>query len=118
METNRDIRTIDAEGKAPGRIATEVAGILIGKHKPTFESHLDVGDYVQVVNVAKMKINAKKLDQKEYHKHSGYAHGLKTETMGSVLAKNSGEVLRRAVSNMLPKNTHRAPRMKRLSVSN
>jgi len=118
MEIHRDIHTIDAEGKAPGRIATEVVGFLLGKHKPAFQSHLDIGDHVQVVNAAMMKIGANKFEQKKYYHHTGYAHGLKTETLGSVFAKNPGEVLKRAVSRMLPKNKHRVERMKRLNVSN
>ena len=118
MDMQRDIHTIDAEGKAPGRLATEVVGILMGKHKPSFQTHIDGGDHVQIVNASKMKIGVKKFDQKEYYHHSGYAKGLKTETMGSVWSKNPGEVLRRAVSRMLPKNKQRVERMKRLTVSN
>ncbi len=118
METNRDIHTIDAEGKPPGRIATEVVMFLLGKHKVAFQSHLDIGDHVQVVNASKVKIGAKKFDQKFYYRHSGYAKGLKMEALSSVFAKNPGEVIRRAVSRMLPKNKHRTERMKRLNVSN
>lgn len=118
MQIHRDIRTIDAEGKPPGRLATEIAGVLIGKHKPVFQPHQDVGDHVQIVNASKMKIGAKKFDQKTYYRHSGYAKGLKTENLASVWAKNPGEVLRRAVSRMLPKNKHRTERLKRLTISN
>lgn len=114
----RDIHTIDAQGKAPGRLATEVVKFLMGKHKASFESHIDGGDHVQIVNASKMKVTAKKFDQKLYYRHSGYAQGLKTENMGSVWAKNPGEVLKRAVSRMLPKNKQRTERMKRLTVSN
>ena len=114
----RDIHTIDAEGKAPGRLATEVAQLLIGKHKPSFMPNVDGGDHVQVVNAGKMKMTEKKLDEKVYYSHSGYAGGLKEVPMKRVWAKDPSEILRRSISRMLPKNKHRNERMKRLTVSN
>ncbi len=116
MEIARDIHTIDAEGKAPGRLATEVATLLIGKHKPSFQPNIDAGDHVQVINAAKMKITGKKLEQKKYYRHSGYAGGLKTTAMKDVWESDPAEVLRKAVSRMLPKNKQRTERMKRLVV--
>lgn len=115
---SREIHTIDAEGKAPGRIATEVAGLLIGKHKASFAPHIDDGDHVQVINAAKMNVTGKKLEQKTYYHHTGYAKGLREKKMKTLWAEDPGEVLRRAVSRMLPKNKHRNERMKRLVVTN
>ena len=118
LEITRDIHTLDAEGKAPGRLATEVATLLIGKHKTDFAPNLDIGDHVQIVNAAKMNITGKKLDQKNYYHHTGYAKGLRTKPMKRVWEENPGEVLFRAVSRMLPKNKHRTERLKRLMISN
>ncbi len=116
MEIARDIHTIDAEGKAPGRLATEVATLLIGKHKPSFQPNIDGGDHVQVINAAKMKITGKKLEQKKYYRHSGYSGGLTTTAMKDLWENDPAEVLRKAVSRMLPKNKQRTERMKRLVV--
>jgi len=118
MEVTRDIHTIDAEGKAPGRIATEVATLLIGKHKPSFQPNIDGGDHVQIINASKMKFTGKKLDQKKYYRHSGYAGGLTETDMKDVWEQNPAEILERAISRMLPKNKQRTERMKRLVVKN
>ncbi len=117
-EIKHDIHTLDAQGKAPGRIATEIARLLIGKHKPSYMPNLDMGDHVQVTNASKMVITGKKMDHKMYYQHSGYAGGLKETPMKKVWEKDPAEVLRRAVSRMLPKNKLRNERMKRLNVSN
>lgn len=112
------IHTIDATGKAPGRLAAEVTHILIGKHKTSFTPHIDDGDHVQVINAGKMVITGKKLDQESYYRHTTYAAGLRETKLSTVWAKDPGDVLRRAVSRMLPKNKQRTQRMKRLVVSN
>ena len=117
-EIERDIHTIDAKDKAPGRLATEIAKLLIGKHKPTFESHIDAGDHVQITNASKMRLTGKKIDQKMYYRHTTYASGLKITSLKSLWSKDPADVLRRAVSRMLPKNKHRNERMKRLVVKN
>lgn len=114
----REIQTIDAQGKSPGRLASEIARFLIGKHKPTYTPHIDDGDHVQVINASKMTVTAKKLDQKVYTHHTEYAHGLRQESMAKVWSIDPSEVLRRAVSRMLPKNKHRNERLKRLLVTN
>lgn len=114
----REIHTIDAEGKAPGRLATEIVRLLIGKHKPTYTPHIDDGDHVQVINTGKMMITGKKLDQKVYTHHTTYAKGLRQKKMSTVWAEDPGDVLRRSVSRMLPKNKHRNERLKRLVVTN
>jgi len=116
--TQREIHTIDANGKAPGRLATQVARILIGKHKVSYTPHLDEGDHVQVINAGKMVFTGKKMDQKVYTHHTTYAAGLRQKKLSTVWAQDPGDTLRRAVSRMLPKNKHRASRLKRLVVSN
>ena len=115
---SHEIQTIDAAGKAPGRLATEVTQFLIGKHKVSFTSHIDDGDRVQVVNAAKMVLTGKKLDQKSYYRHTTYAAGLRETKLSTLWAKDPADVLRRAVSRMLPKNKHRNERLKRLIVTN
>ncbi|MBM5789488.1 50S ribosomal protein L13 [Candidatus Parcubacteria bacterium] len=115
---DRDIHTIDATGKTPGRLATAIARLLIGKHRPSYAPNVDGGDHVQITNAAKMRLTGKKLEQKVYYRHTEYANGLKTQTMRSVWTKDPADVLRRAVSRMLPKNKLRAERMKRLVVKN
>lgn len=113
----RNIHTIDAQGKTLGRLASEIARLLIGKHKPTYAPHLDAGEHVQVVNAGGMVITGKKLEQKVYQHHTTYAGGLREKKMSAVWARDPGEVLRRAVSRMLPKNSFRKKRLQRLVVS-
>ena len=115
---SNEIHTIDAAGQAPGRLATEVTHILIGKHKPTFTPHIDDGDHVQVLNASKMVITGKKMDQKVYTHHTTYAKGLRQKKLSTLWAEDPADVLRRAVSRMLPKNKHRTERLKRLMVTN
>ena len=94
---------VDAEGKTLGRLATEIARILRGKHKPIFTPYLDTGDYVIVVNAEKVKVTGKKLDQKIYYHHSGYVGGMKETTLKEMLAKKPERVMEHAVKGMLPK---------------
>ena len=94
---------VDAEGKTLGRLATEIATILRGKHKPTFTPHIDTGDYVIVVNAEKIKVTGKKLDQKIYYHHSDYVGGMKETTLKEMLAKHPERVIEFAVKGMLPK---------------
>ncbi|HHZ18517.1 MAG TPA: 50S ribosomal protein L13 [Acholeplasmataceae bacterium] len=95
---------IDAEGEILGRLATEVASILRGKHKPSFTPHVDCGDYVIIVNAEKVALTGKKLKNKLYYRHSGYASGLKTRTAAEMLALQPQKVLEQAIKGMLPKN--------------
>lgn len=117
-ELDRNIHTIDADGKSPGRLATQVVGFLMGKGKATFVPNVDGGDHVQVVNASKMNIIGKRIEQKQYYRHTAFASGLRTTSMKKVWADNPGDVLVRAVSRMLPKNSHRNERLKRLVVKN
>ena len=110
----RKIHKIDVENKSIGRVASDIALILRGKNKPEFMPNLDCGDIVEVVNVAKAKITGKKLDQKKYYHYSGYPGGLKERVMGDIFEKDPGEVLRRAVRDMLPPVKFRKEMMKRL----
>lgn len=116
--SKKNIYIVDAKGKAVGRIAADIAVHLIGKHKPSFQSHLDEGDFIEVIHAAGMILTGKKMDQKSYYHHSMYPHGLKTTSVKQVWQKDPAEVLRRAVSRMLPKNSWRKERMKRLTISN
>ncbi|RMD50576.1 50S ribosomal protein L13 [Candidatus Parcubacteria bacterium] len=113
----REIYKIDATGRTLGRLATEIAEHLIGKHRPDFQKHVDNGDIVEVVNVDKIKVSGKKIEQKNYYNHSGFPGGIKTVPMKVLMEKDPAEVLRKAVSRMLPKNKHRTERLKRLKIS-
>jgi large subunit ribosomal protein L13 len=95
---------IDAEGQILGRVASTAAQILRGKHKPTFTPHLNCGDYVIVVNAAKVAVTGQRLDQKMYYRHSQYPGGLKQESLRQALAKHPDRVIERAVKGMLPHN--------------
>ena len=94
---------VDAEGKTLGRLASEVAKVLRGKNIPTFTPHIDTGDYVIVVNAAKIAVTGKKLDQKIYYHHSDYVGGMKETTLREMLAKKPEKVIELAIKGMLPK---------------
>ena len=110
----REVHKIDATDKVLGRLASEVAVLLRGKHKVSFQPHVDQGDIVNISNVEKMKFTGKKNEQKTYYRHSGYPGGIKSETLQELLDRKPEEVLRKAVFNMLPKNKLRNEMMKRL----
>lgn len=95
---------VDAQGQTLGRLASKIAPILKGKHKPTYTPHLDCGDYVVVVNVDKVRVTGRKLDQKFYYRHSQYPGGLKSISLRDQLAQHPDRVLLAAVKGMLPKN--------------
>lgn len=103
-EIERTWYVVDAEGMVLGRVATEVARILRGKHKPTFTPHLDTGDHVIVVNADKIVLTSNKGEKVFVHRHSGYPGGLRSESYGHLLANRPEEAVRRAVRGMLPKN--------------
>jgi large subunit ribosomal protein L13 len=94
---------VDAAGMTLGRLASEVAKILRGKNKPIFTPHLDMGDYVIVINAEKISVTGKKLDQKVYYHHSGYVGGLKEVTLKEKMSKKPEQVIELAVKGMLPK---------------
>jgi large subunit ribosomal protein L13 len=95
---------VDADGMVLGRLATEVARILRGKHKPTFAPHMDTGDHVVIVNVDKIVLTAGKAERKMVYRHSGYPGGLKSETYALAFARKPEDALRRTIRGMLPKN--------------
>ena len=94
---------VDAAGVPLGRLASRVASVLRGKNKPTFTPHIDTGDYVIVVNAAKIAVTGKKLDQKIYYHHSDYVGGMKETTLREMLAKKPEKVIELAIKGMLPK---------------
>lgn len=103
-EIQRDWLLIDANGQVLGRLATQIATLLRGKHKPTYTPSMDGGDFVIVVNVEKIKLMGKKPDQKMYYRHSGYPGGIKSIPYKMMLAKHPDRILRSAVKGMLPKS--------------
>ena len=107
---------IDARGKTLGRVSTEIATLLQGKHKPSYTPHLVSGDFVVVVNADKFRVTGNKLAAKMYYRHSGYHGGLTTETLGDVLAKDPTRALKKAVKGMLPKNTQGRHMLSRLKL--
>jgi len=115
-DVQREWYLVDATGKTLGRLASEIAKILMGKHKPTYTPHVDGGDFVVVVNAEKIHATGKKLDKKIYYRHTGYPGGLKETTLREMLQKKPEEVIKLAVRGMLPKNKLRDRRMKRLKV--
>jgi large subunit ribosomal protein L13 len=99
----RDWVVLDAEGKVLGRLATEVARRLRGKHKPEFTPHADAGDYVIVINAAKVRATGNKLEGKVYWRHTGHPGGIKSTTLGKMQAEHPERVIEKAVKGMLPK---------------
>lgn len=107
---------VDASGQRLGLLASRIAMVLEGKHKPTYATHLDSGDHVIVLNAARVEVGGKKLEQKFYARHSGYPGGFKSETLAELLARRPEEVIRRAVKGMLPHNRLGAQQLRKLKV--
>ena len=104
-DANQDWHVVDAQNQVLGRLATRVASVLRGKHKPTYTPNADIGDFVIVVNAAKVKLTGNKVTDKSYYRHSGYIGGLKETTAGKVLAsKHPERIIEWAVRGMLPKS--------------
>lgn len=110
----RNTHTIDASGKILGRLATKIATLLRGKHKPSFVPHRDMGDFVVVKNIREIELSGNKKDQKKYYHHTGYLGHLKEKSFKELWEENPGQVLKRAVKGMLPKNKLRPKQIKRL----
>lgn len=115
-ETEQKWYIVDAKGLVLGRLATQVATVLNGKHKPTFTRHFNVGDGVIVINADQIVLTGEKLDQKIYHHHSHYPGGMKTETYRSLLKRRPEHIIEIAVLGMLPNNCLRRVRMKKLRI--
>jgi large subunit ribosomal protein L13 len=115
-EIERQWYVVDAEGQTLGRLASEIAKILRGKHKPIYSPHLDTGDYVVVINAEKIHVTGRKMDQKIYYRHSGYPGGLKEVTLREQLEKHPRRVIRSAVKGMLPHNPLGRSMLRKLKV--
>jgi large subunit ribosomal protein L13 len=115
-EVDRDWYVVDASGRTLGRLATEIATRLRGKHKPIFTPHVDTGDYIIVVNAAKIRVTGNKLKDKIYHHHTGYIGNLKSISLEKMLATTPERVITKAVKGMLPKNKLGAAMIKKLKV--
>jgi len=115
-EIQRDWYVVDADGKTLGRLATQIADALRGKGKPQYTPHVDTGDFVVVINAEKIHVTGQKLDQKMYHRHSGYPGGLRSRTLRVQLERRPTEVLRKAVKGMLPKNKLAARQLVKLKI--
>ncbi|HEX8940490.1 MAG TPA: 50S ribosomal protein L13 [Candidatus Limnocylindrales bacterium] len=115
-ETERRWYVVDATDETLGRLASRIARILEGKHKPTWQPNLDSGDHVIVLNAARVAVTRDKLTSKQYIRHSGYPGGLKSESLGHLLERRPEEVIRRAVKGMLPRNRLGAKQLGKLKI--
>jgi large subunit ribosomal protein L13 len=115
-EIERDWYVVDAEGQTLGRLASRIATILKGKHKPIYTPHLDCGDFVIVLNADKVRVTGRKLDQKFYYRYSGYPGGLSQISLRDQLARHPERVLQAAIRGMLPKNKLGRKMIKKLKV--
>jgi len=115
-EIKRDRHIVDAKGKVLGRLATEVARLLMGKHKPMFSRHLDTGDYVVIVNADKVRVSGNKAKQKLYYRHSGYPGGFRSVSLEEMIKAKPEWVIEHAVKGMLPKNRLGNSMIKKLKV--
>jgi large subunit ribosomal protein L13 len=115
-DIQREWFVVDAKDQTLGRLATQIATLLRGKHKPIYTPHMDVGDFVIVVNADKIRVTGNKLDQKIYYRHSGYPGGIKSRTLRELLDRYPDRVIRLAVRGMLPKNRLGRATIKKLKI--
>ena len=115
-EVRRDWYVVDAEGRTLGRLATEIARRLRGKHKPEYTPHVDTGDYIVVINAEKVRVTGNKLKDKMYHRFTGYVGNLKSESLETLLDRAPERVLELAVKGMLPRNPLGRLMLKKLKV--
>lgn len=115
-EITQQWHLVDAEGRILGKVASEIAPLLIGKHKPNYTPHINVGDKVVVINASKFTVTGKKMKEKIYHRPTGYPGKVKSETLESLLEKKPTEAVKRAVRGMLPKNKLLQERLKNLYI--
>ena len=115
-ELKPEWQVVDAEGKTLGRLSSEIATILQGKHRPGYVSYLNTGDYVVVINAEKIRVTGNKLEQKKYYRHSGYHGGLKETTLQELLSTYPERVIQQSVKGMLPKHTPGKRMLSRLKV--
>jgi large subunit ribosomal protein L13 len=112
----RNWLVVDASGKTLGRLATQIADALRGKRKADYTPHIDVGDFVIVVNAERISVTGRKREQKRYYRHSGYPGGLRSRTLAEMLDRRPEEVIRRAVKGMLPRNRLGRAQLRKLKV--
>jgi large subunit ribosomal protein L13 len=112
----REWLVVDATGKTLGRLATQIADTLRGKHKPEYTPHCDVGDFVVVINAEKVAVTGRKRENKLYYRHSGYPGGLKTRTFAEMLERRPEEPIRLAVKGMLPRNRLARAQLRKLKI--
>ncbi len=115
-EIKREWHLVDASGRTLGRLATQLAARLRGKHKPEYTPHVDTGDYIVVVNAAQIRVTGNKLKDKMYHRHTGYIGNLKSVNLETLMARAPERALTQAVKGMLPKNKLGAAMLKKLRV--
>ena len=115
-DIDRNWYLVDAQNKTLGRLSTEIASRLRGKHKPIYTPHVDTGDYIVVVNASKIRVTGKKMIDKVYYKHTGYIGNLKSENLETMLEKYPEKVLMKSVRGMLPKNKLGRAMIKKLRV--
>jgi large subunit ribosomal protein L13 len=115
-EIQREWFVVDAKDQTLGRLASQIAHLLRGKHKPMFSPHMDVGDYVIVINCDKVRVTGRKLDQKRYYWHSGYPGGIKSRTLREQMDRYPERVIEAAVRGMLPKNSLGRKMIKKLKI--
>lgn len=116
QDIQREWWIVDAEGQTLGRLASKIAWVLRGKHKPIFATHMDTGDFVIVINAEKIRVTGNKLDEKEYHRHSRYPGGLTTINLRDQLKRHPDRVIEDAVRGMLPKNALGRQMFKKLKI--
>ncbi|MFH1571469.1 MAG: 50S ribosomal protein L13 [Gemmatimonadota bacterium] len=115
-EIDRRWYVVDADGKTLGRLATQIASVLRGKHKPTWTPHMDMGDHVVVVNAEKVRVTGRKAEQKTYYRYTGYPGGIRSTTYAEMLADHPERILQKAVWGMLPHNVLGRQMYKKLRV--
>jgi large subunit ribosomal protein L13 len=116
LEVERKWYVVDAEGKHLGRLATEIVRVLRGKNKPQYTPHVDVGDFVVVVNADRVAVTGRKAEQRVYRRHSGYPGGMKETSYEEMLARKPTEILRKAVYGMMPKTRLARKQFKKLKI--
>jgi large subunit ribosomal protein L13 len=116
LEVERKWYVVDAEGKHLGRLATEIVRVLRGKNKPQYTPHVDVGDFVVVVNADRVAVTGRKAEQRVYRRHSGYPGGMKETSYEQMLARKPTEILRKAVYGMMPKTRLARKQFKKLKI--
>ncbi len=116
--TNKDWYIIDAKEAVLGRLATKVATVLKGKHKPTYQPHVDNGDYIVVINAESIRVTGNKLEDKVYYRHTGYVGNMKKTNLSKMMSKDPSFVVLNAVKGMLPKNPLGRSMLKKLKIYN